>query len=128
MINEVGVHQLFGDNKKARRAFYDWCKASGEFCEYDLEILGMELGVPFCNNTEKYVHFHKGNLIDWLEQQGYFITMKISNSLKYAPVVYHTQGSNRPFPFYHNAGMNSRIKAWEKAIEKAIDHLEQNLK
>lgn len=127
MRSKVGIFHLFGENKKARKAFWDYCSTSDEFCEYDLELLEIKLGIPVIDNTDEFVHFHTGNIIDWLQIKGYFIAMKISNSLKYVPVVYHAKDNQKPYPLYHNAGMADRLRAWETAVAKAIDHLEQNL-
>lgn len=68
MRNKIGVYQLFGENIKAKRLFYDWCKNCEELCEYDVEQIENDLVLPCIGNTEKYIYFSSGNILDWLEK------------------------------------------------------------
>ena len=75
MYNNIGVYHLFEGLDKVRKEFHSWCKESGEFCEYDLDILENVLYLPVIGNTEKFIHFHKGNILDFVESKGWYINV-----------------------------------------------------
>jgi len=52
-----GLFELFGENKKAKKDFFNWCKDSEELCDYDLELLENDLFIAIIDNSVKY-SFH----------------------------------------------------------------------
>ena len=127
MRNTLGIYELFGDNQKSKELFLNWCREDDEFCEYDVEKIEIDLYTPSTDNSEMYFHFHHGNILDWLEHQGYFIGLPIRKKFKYVTCVYYKQSSILPFPLYSNSGVTSRTKALELGIIKAINDLEKKL-
>lgn len=129
MRNNVGIYKLFGDNKKVKILFADWCKKNEELCEYDLEHILIDLEMPCINNTDRYFHFHKGNILDFLEKNGYYIGLPLRGEFKFVTCCYFKgeKSKNVGMPFYNNSGIKDRNIALEKGIQKCIEHLEKNL-
>lgn len=128
MRNNVGLYALFGDNKKAKILFYDWCKNNEELCEYDIEQIENDLFIPCINNLDKYFYFNKGNILDFLESKGYYIGLPLRGHFKYVTCCY--QVKEYPTvgrPFYNNSGIVGRTKALEIGVKKCIEHLEKTL-
>lgn len=128
MRNSVGLRDLFGDNMKSAKLFLDWCKESDELCEYDYEHIAIALELGAVNNTPRFFHFHDGNLLDFLEEQGYYIGTPIRGSFKYVTVV-QFKGDKKKIgrPVYSNSGVVNRYRALELGCMAAIKHLEQEL-
>jgi hypothetical protein len=125
-MNKVGIYHLFGENKEAKKEFYNWCKINDEFCDYDLET---ELFMPVIDNTEKYIHFHKGNILDWLESLGYYIGLPLRGEFKFVTVLhFNFKGNVSQKPLYSNSGVKSRTIAAELGIIKAINNYEIRIK
>ncbi len=132
MRNSLGIYNLFGENTKAKHIFYNWCKESEQFCEYDLDLLGVNLSMPCINNSEMYFHFHTGNILDFLESKGYYIGLPLRGEYKYVTCCYFKEddGSKYPSvrkPFYNNSGIVGRTEALEIGVKKCIEHLEKTL-
>lgn len=129
MRNNVGLYAMFGENKKVKMLFYNWCKTNGEFCNYDIEQIETDLFLPCINNLDKYVHFHTGNILDFLESKGYYIGLPLRGEYKYVTCCYFKDNKypNVGMPFYNNLGIIGRTKALEIGVKKCIKHLEKNL-
>lgn len=127
MRNNLGICKLFGENIKSKKAFYDWCKNSDELCDYDLENIENDLILPCINNTHEYVYFSKGNILDFLEEQNYYIGLPIRGKFKFVTCVYYKSGESVGYPIYNNSGVKERIRALELGIIKALEHLEKRL-
>jgi hypothetical protein len=126
-MNKLGVYDLFGENNEARKDFYNWCKNNDEFCEYDLEHLEIELYMPAMDNTEKYFHFHRGNILDWLESEGYYIGTPLRGEFKFVTVChFNSKGNVSQKPLYSNSGVKSRTRALELGVIKCIDNFEKS--
>lgn len=132
--NYVGLYDLFGDNKLSKKKFLEWCKDNDELCEYDIERIGIDLYAPVVDNSDRYFHFHKGNILDWLESEGYYIGLPLRGKFKYVTVV-HYKDPDPMFipnvhqkPLYNNSGVKSRNRALELGVTRAITALEKRLK
>jgi len=117
----MGLYHLFGENKKAKEDFYNWYKNSGEACDYDLEHLENNLLFAFIDNTDQYVHFSNANILDWLEENDYYVGIKPNKSLNYATTVYKANNKIKPFPLYSNSDVKGRRNALNVGITKAIE-------
>lgn len=125
MRNKVGVYHLFGESIKSKKEFFYWCKNNDEFCDYDLEHLEIDLFTPTINNTDRYVHFHRGNILDWLESIGYYIGTPLRGEFKFVTVVhFNSKGNVSQRPIYSNSGVKSRNRALELGVIKSIEHYE----
>lgn len=132
MRNNLGLYAIFGENKKAKMLFYNWCKSSDELCEYDVEQIENDLFIPCIDNLDRYFHFHTGNILDFLETKGYYIGLPLRGEYKYVTCCYFKEddGSKYPHvhrPFYNNSGIIGRTKALEIGVKKCIEHLEKQL-
>lgn len=128
MRNNVGLYTLFGDNIKAKKLFAEWCKNNDGLCDYDLEHILVDLSIPTINNTDRYFHFHKGNILDWLEEQGYYIGVPLRGKFKYVTVVHKNEKGNvSQKPLYSNSGVRGRNRALELGVQKSIEDLEKQL-
>jgi len=58
----TGIYHLFGENKKAKKDFFNYWKEQGDCCDYDLEILETDLFFPSIGNTQRYLYLDKGSL------------------------------------------------------------------
>lgn len=128
MRNTLGIYNLFGENNKSKMLFYNWCKDSDEFCEYDVEMLENDLFIPSINTSDQYFHFHRGNILDFLESKGYYIGLPLRGHFKYVTCCY--QVKEYPTvgrPFYNNSGIVGRTRALEIGVIKCIEHLEKTL-
>lgn len=121
MRNKVGLRDLFGENRKAIKDFLDWVKENeDEWCSFDYNHILFSLEFNSSELVEKFVHFHNGNILDWLEGLGYKIGIRVKND-KYIPTVYY----DSRFPFYTNSGGKDRKQVIYKAIQKAIEHYDK---
>ena len=132
MRNSVGIYHLFGENSKVKKLFYEWCKTNDEFCEYDIEQIGHDLGLPCINNTTKYIYFSNGNVLDFLEEKGYYIELLLRGQFKFVTCCYFKEDDGAKYPhvkrpFYNNSGIVGRTKALEIGVKKCIEHLEKSL-
>lgn len=132
MRNSVGIYHLFGENNKVKKLFYEWCKTNDEFCEYDIEQIGHDLGLPCLNNTTKYIYFSNGNILDFLEEKGYYIGLPLRGEYKFVTCCYLKEDNGAKYqvvkrPFYNNSGVVGRTKALETGVRKCIEHLEKSL-
>ena len=129
MNNSAGLHHLFGENNKVKKLFYEWCKENDEFCEYDIERIENDLFLPCINNTTKYIYFSNGNILDFLEENGYYIGLPLRGKYKFVTCCYYKDEKSVRvgIPFYNNAGIVGRKKSLEKGIEKCIEHFEKRL-
>lgn len=126
--NYVGVYNLFGENELSKKKFFEWCKTNEDFCEYDIDRLEADLYMPVVENTQRYFHFHIGNILDWLESEGYYIGLPLRGEFRYVTVVhYDYQGNVKQKPLYSNSGVKNRNRALELGVKKAIEHLEKGL-
>jgi hypothetical protein len=128
MRNNLGLYHIFGKNEKAKILFYNWCKGNEELCEYDIEQIENDLFIPCIDNLDRYFHFHTGNILDFLESRGYYIGLPLRGKFKYVTCVYHKENERVGMPFYNNSGVVGRTRALEIGVQKAIEHLENNLK
>lgn len=126
MRNCVGIYTLFGDNEKSKELFINWCEHNEEFCEFDIDRIASDLYLPATDNSEMYFHFHRGNLLDFLEEQGYFIQLEVSLQFNYSATVY-TKIEGIRMPIFFNGFYEDRNKHYEKAVSAAINHLEEKL-
>lgn len=123
MRNELGIYHLFGENEEAKRKFYNWCENNEELCEYDLEQIAIDLEMPVLDNMSKYIHFHLGSILDWLESIGYYIGIPLRGKFKYVTVVhFNYKGNVNQRPIYSNRGVKLRSRAIELGIIKSIEH------
>lgn len=132
MRNNLGLRNLFGDNIKSIKLFIDYCEKNEELCEYDLEHIKIALALHAINNVEMYFHFHTGNILDFLEEKGYYIGLPLRGEYKYVTCCYFNRkdGSKYPSvgrPFYNNSGIATRTRALEIGVKKCIEHLEKTL-
>lgn len=128
MNNKLGIYNLFGENTKAKREFANWCKDNNEICEYDYEKIELDLYLPTLDNTDKYYHFHKGNILDWLESVGYYIGFPLRGKFKYVTVVHYRDSvSVNKKPIYSNSGVVSRNRALDLGVTRAINNYEKRL-
>lgn len=130
MRNEIGIAHLFGANVKAKNKFINYCKDCDELCEYDYEQIVIDLGLGSLNNTPRYFHFHTGNILDWLETEGYYIGIHVRSDFKRVPVVYTSNGHEKypqPKKIFSNSRVKSRTEALEIGVQKAIEDLEKQL-
>lgn len=128
MRNDIGLCALFGVNMKSKQLFYKWCQECKDLCEYDRENIEIDLFVPCINNLQRYFHFNHGNILDWLEEQGYYIGLPLRGNFKYVTVVHkNTKGDVNQTPIYSNSGVKSRTRALELGVMRAIEDLETNL-
>ena len=128
MRNNLGLYHIFGENKKAKMLFYNWCKDSEELCEYDIEQIENDLFIPCINNLDRYFHFHTGNILDFLESIGYYIGLPLRGEFKYVTVVHkNIKGNVSQRPLYSNSGVKSRTRALELGCIQAINDLEKSL-
>ena len=132
MINKVGLFHLFGQNKKAIDLFLTWLKNDENISEYDYENVCVALALGAIDNTPRFFHFHTGNILDFLESQGYYIGLPLRGYYKYVTCCYFKEddGSKYPSvrrPFYNNSGIIGRTKALEIGVTKCIEHLENRL-
>lgn len=132
MRNNIGLYHLFGENNKSKKLFYEWCKTNEELCEYDIEMIGHDLGLPCIDNTPKYIYFSNGNILDFLESKGYYIGLPLRGEYKYVTCCYFKEPSEAKYqsvkrPFYNNSGIVGRTKALEIGVTKCIEHLEKTL-
>lgn len=127
MRNKINVRTLFGDNTKSMKLFYDWCINNDEFCDYDLEHLENDLFLGSLSG-ENYFHFHKGNILNFLEKYNYYIGIPIRGHFKYVTVVqFKSKKLSIGKPIYSNSGVKDRNRALELGIINAINQLEKNL-
>lgn len=127
MRSNLGIYHLFGENNKAKKLFYEYCKNSDELCAWDLEVIENNLGLPSINNSQEYVYFSKGNILDFLEENGYYIGIPIRGKFKFVTCVYYKTGESAGYPIYNNSGVKERVRALELGISKALEHLEKRL-
>jgi len=123
MGNKVGIYHLFEGCDKARVKFFEWCKNNDEFCDYDLERLEIDLGIPVINNTERYFHFHKYNVVDFLEGEGLWFDFVRDTMQDGSLFVF--DNSNLPTYIFRSEG--GRSKAFEKGVKECMLLLEQRL-
>lgn len=128
MRNDVGLYALFGDNIKSKKVFYEWCKNNDELCEYDIEHIENDLFIPCIDNTNRYFHFSNGNILDFLEEHGYYIGLPIRGAYKFVTCVYKKTSTRVGYPIYNNSGVNTRQRALELGVINAIKDLEINIK
>lgn len=129
MRNNLGLRAMFGDNIKSINLFLDWCKTNDELCEYDLEHIQISLALGANNNSEMFFHFHTGNILDFLEEKGYYIGLPLRGQFKFVTCCYfkNEKSSRVGMPFYNNSGIVGRTKALEIGVKKCIEHLEKSL-
>lgn len=129
MRNDLGIYHLFGENKKVKHLFYNWCKGNDEFCEWDIENIENDLYIPCVNTSEKYIYFSHGNILDFLEEQGYYIGLPLRGKFKFVTCCYFKceKSTRVGAPFYNNSGITGRTKALEIGIMKCLSHLEEKL-
>lgn len=132
MRNNLGLRAMFGDNIKSINLFLDWCKTNDELCEYDLEHIQISLALGANNNSEMFFHFHTGNILDFLEEKGYYIGLPLRGEYKYVTCCYLKKDDGAKYqvvkrPFYNNSGIVGRTKALEIGVKKCIEHLEKSL-
>lgn len=128
MRNEINVREMFNDNTKVIKHFLNWCKKSEELCEYDYEHLCIALSLGALDKSLELVHFHKGNILDYLEEQGYYIGLPLRGEFKYVTVVhYNSKGNVNQRPLYSNSGVKNRNRALVLGIQRAIEDLETKL-
>lgn len=129
MRNNLGLRAMFGDNMKSIRLFLDWCQNNDELCEYDLEHIQISLALGANNNSEMFFHFHTGNILDFLEEKGYYIGLPLRGQFKFVTCCYFKgeKSSRVGIPFYNNSGIVGRTKALEIGVKKCIERLEKSL-
>lgn len=128
MKTNLGIYHLFAENKKAKQLFYEWCKENKNLCAYDLENIANDLFIPCINTTNRYIHFSNANILDFLEDNGYYIGLPLRGKFKFVTCCYYRGGSkNVNRPFYNNSGIKDRTKALETGVIKCIEHLENSL-
>lgn len=128
MRNKIGIYHLFGENEKAKKEFFKWVKNSGEFCQYDMEHIEIDLYLPSVNNTKRYFNFSAGNILDWLETKGYYIGIPLRGEFKYVTVVhFNSNGNVSQKPIYSNSGVKSRNRAIELGVVRAVNDLETKI-
>lgn len=126
--NYIGLYNLFGDNNESKKAFLEWCKDNDELCEYDIERIAIDLYAPVVDNSDRYFHFHKGNILDWLESCGYYIGLPLRGRFKYVTVVhFNSQGNVNQKPLYSNSGVKDRNRALELGVIRAIEAYDKQL-
>lgn len=124
MMNSVGIFNLFGENKKAKKLFLEWCKNCEEFCDADIENLESDLLLPHIDNSEQYFHFHNGNILDFLESEGLYIGLPFNEKSGFSAVLH--SGNGVTYTYSDTNGL-SRTKALEIGVQRAIDKLEERL-
>jgi hypothetical protein len=128
MRNTLGIYELFGENQKSKELFLNWCRKDDDFCDYDVEKIEIDLYTPSTDNSEMYFHFHYGNILDWLEHQGYFIGLPLRGEFKFITVVHvNAHGNTHQKPLYSNSGVTNRTRALELGVINAINDLEKKL-
>lgn len=127
MNNTLGIYQLFGENIKSKKLFYEWVKKQTNLCEWDIERIENDLILPAIDNSSEYVYFSKGNILDFLEENNYYIGTPIRGKFKFVTCVYYKDGERVGYPIYSNSGVVSRIKSIELGIINAINDLEKKL-
>jgi hypothetical protein len=128
MRNNLRLRAMFGDNLKSIKLFLDWCETNDELCEYDLEHIQISLALGANNNSEMFFHFHTGNILDFLEEKGYYIGLPLRGEYKYVTCCYQVKEfPTVGRPFYNNSGIVGRTKALEIGVKKCIEHLEKSL-
>lgn len=127
MRNNLGIYKLFGKNDKAKKLFYEWCASCDELCEYDVEQIAHDLGLPCIDNSHEYIYFSTGNILDFLEEHGYYIGLPLRGKFKFVTCCYFKTSNHVPRPFYNNSGVVGRVKALEIGITKCLDEMEKYL-
>lgn len=111
MRNNIGIYHLFEGCENTKKKFLEWCKNNDELCDYDLEHIEIDLYMPAINNTDRYFHFHKGNLIDFIEDSGFYFDLIRSSRDEGTVHIKNIGGSIIRFTF---------DKGKEKAIQEAV--------
>jgi len=128
-MNNKGIYHLFEGKKKAAKLFLDWCETSEELCEYDFERLKDALFFPIIDNLEEFIHLNTGNILDFLEENGYYISLPVRGEFKYVTVVHIKtildNAVTSSTKLFSNSGVKSRVKAVYRGIEKSLEHLEK---
>ncbi len=128
MRNRMNIRGLFNNNKKSIKHFLSWCKESQELCEHDYENLCVALELGATNKTVELFHFHTGNVLDYLEENGYYIGLPLRGEFKYVTVVHYNHNGNvNQRPLYNNSGVKSRDRAIFLGVQRAINDLETKL-
>ena len=120
MRNEINVKELFSNNTKVIQDFLQWCKDNDELCEYDLENLALSLELGAQNVATKLFHFHKGNILDYLEEKGYRIGIFPMTSRKWVMETYY----NDCFVPINHSNHVSRNEAIMQGVKYSIEHYE----
>lgn len=126
MRNTVGLYHLFGDKEKSKELFLEWCETCGDLCEWDIDRIASDLYLPATDNSERYFHFHRGNILDFLEEQGYYISLEVSRGFDFNSTVYLREIMSRT-ALYTAVNEETRNIAYECAIRYSIKHLEEKL-
>jgi hypothetical protein len=124
----MGIKEMFGDHKKVIKHFLNWCKELEELCEYDYEHLCITLELGSLDLPIKLIHFSNSNILDYLEEQGYYIGLPLRGEFKFVTVVhYNSKGNVSQRPLYSNSGVKDRNRALVLGIQRAIKDLETKL-
>jgi hypothetical protein len=123
-MNKVGIYELFGKNEKVKKLFFEWAKSSEELCQLDEEHLENDLWLPIIDNTPKYIYFHCGNILDFLEENGVYISLELVEDFKWFVKCFYV---NSEHPFSTKNLISGRIVAYEDAIKESISFLECKL-
>lgn len=129
MRNSMNIRELFNNNIKSIKHFLNWCKESQELCEYDYENLCVALELGATNKAVELFHFHTGNVLDYLEENGYYISLPVRGKFKYVTVVFSTANGETAHqrPLYNNSGVKDRNRALMLGVQRAIEDLETKL-
>jgi len=129
MHNKIGIYHLFGENIESKKCFWNWINSKSNICEYDLQKIQIELFTPSLNTAERYFYFSYGNILDWLEENGYYVGLPLRGKFKWVTVChFNSKGTVHQTPIYSNSGVKERRRAIELGVQKCIEHFEIKLK
>ena len=127
-MNKIGIYHLFGGNVKAKESFLAYCRTCDELCENDVENIEKALYLLIVDNTAQYLYFHTGNILGWLEKNGYYIELLLLSNFNYVTVgKYKNTESKRQENLHVSTGVNSRVRALELGIIASIKDLENRI-
>ncbi len=128
-IDRLGMYNLFYKLDRCKILFIEWCKKNDSFCEYDIEKIGIDLYNPVIGEISEYIHSQRGNILDFLEEQGYFISIKVKKDFKFGVTVHKNHDYrevSRNTLVFSNSKSYSRDRAYLIGISESLIDLEKN--
>lgn len=123
--NDLNIFELFKGCPNTRLAFFRWCKNSSEFSEDDIEHLENHFLFPTLGSFRTY----QNDLLDFLEENNYYVGTPLRSNFKYVTVVHKKEDNyvNNSTLIFSNSGFIDRLKSSYRGVEKSLENLEKEL-